>query len=300
MMTKKIIIFVSLILISVFMYNETIFIVYSGNTEENSIFVKYFKNRTKMDFALFNTNNRSSNISNIIGKITVEKPFAILLAGDYPINEIAPFVDDVPLILSMSDNIPKKIMEKDNVCGILSDYGIDTLACYIKKTFPDYKHFGIVFHIDYSLEYAKNMKTICDSQSLNIELGNISSKEDIKMTVKMLKATGCKMIFFPNDDFFMDKNNFSKLLNEAKKVDIPLISINRKYIKKDILGSFVYNVYNAGYQAGNIALRLKNGELCKDIGFINSGGLHLIYNEKIRKKYKIKIDPKMLEKAEQL
>ncbi len=300
MMTKKIIILFIFIFLTFLVWSETIFIVYSGNTEENSIFVEYFKNRSRMDFALFNTDNGANNISNIIGKIAVEKPLAILLAGDYPINEIAPFVDDVPLILSMSDNIPKKIMEKNNVCGILSDCGIDTLICYVQKTFPDYKHFGIVFHIDYSLEYAKDMKAICDSQSLNIELGNINSKEDIKMTVKMLKATGCKMIFFPNDDFFMDKGNFSKLLSEAKKVNIPLISINRKYIKKDILGSFVYDVYNAGYQAGNIALRLKNGELCKDIGFINSGGLHLIYNEKIRKKYKIKIDQKMLEKAEQL
>lgn len=298
MMTKKIVFLMSLVFITLFIWTETIFIVYSGNTEDNNIFIEYFKNRTRMDFALFNTDNGASNITTIIGKVTVEKPLAILLAGDYPINEIAPFIDDIPLILSMSDNIPKQIMEKDNVCGILSNCDVDTLVCYIKNTFPDYKYIGIVFHIDYSLEYAKNIKTICDSQSLNIELGNISSKEDIKMAVKMLKATGCKIIFFPNDDFFMDKGNFSILLSETKKVNIPLISTGRTYIKKGILGSFVFNVYNAGYKTGNIALRLKNGELCKDIGFIGVGSLNLLYNEKVRRQYKIKIDPKMLEKAD--
>ena len=54
MMTKKIVFLMSLVFITLFIWTETIFIVYSGNTEDNNIFIEYFKNRTRMDFALFN------------------------------------------------------------------------------------------------------------------------------------------------------------------------------------------------------------------------------------------------------
>ncbi len=297
-MNRKFVISIISIIIPFIIMSQTVFIVYSGNNEKYGDFAEYFKNRARMDFLVFDMNDIEV-ITSVVGKITVEKPLAVLLIGDEAINSIAPYVNNIPLILGLSNNISPDIMKKSNLCGVTAGGGADSLAFYIKKTFSEIRKAGLIFNMEHSIDKAKNMKTAADSIGLQMELGNINSKDDIKMSIKLLKASGCELILFFEDQFFLNRDNFNVLLNESKKEAIPLITIGEHYEKQGIMGTFVFDVYNAGYEAGNLALRLKNGEKCSDIGMKPAGGLSFKYSSKIIKQYKIKISQDMIEKSEE-
>lgn len=288
-----------LLLMPLIIFSQVVFIIYHASNEEESDFVEYFKNRALMDFTVFDM-DALDDVSSIVGRIAVEKPLAVLLVGDDNTVNIAPYVNNVPIILGLAGNVPDSIMNKNNICGIQAGGGADSLAYYIGETFVNVEKTGILFHMSYSYQKAKNLKDKGDSIDLDMELGNISSQSDIKMAVKLLKASGCKMILFFEDQFFADREHFNELMNNAKKEGIPLISIGDSYIDNGIMGAFISDIYNAGYIAGNIAIRLNNGEQPRDIGMIPTGGLSMKYVEKIRKQNSIIISPAMIERSEKL
>lgn len=291
--------FIVILLLPLIIFSQVIFILYNGSDNEASDFTEYFKNRALMDFIVFDM-DQADNVSSIIGKITVEKPLAVLLVGSENVMAVAPYINNVPLILGQADNIPDSIMNKDNICGVKQGGGADSLAYYLKESFLNIDKAGILFHMSYSYEKAKNLKGIADSLGLEMELGNIASQNDIKMAVKLLKASGCNLILFFEDRFFSEKNHFNELVNNAKKEDIPLITAGDRYIDNGIMAAFISDVYNAGYIAGNVAIRLKNGEKPSDIGMVPAGGLSMKYVEKIRRQYNIIISPSMIERSEKL
>ncbi|MFO8062619.1 MAG: ABC transporter substrate binding protein [bacterium] len=285
---KKIVISLILMMFIIVLNGFTVYIVSSGESETTGEFIESFKARSKFDFFTYNLQNDSNRLYNIVGRIMIAGPGAVLLLGDRTISDIAPNIDNVPLIISLFDNIPSRIIEKDNVCGIEFGTGSTDIIDYFRTKLPSVKKIGLIFNVDNSLESAKSFKESAEEKGLSVELGNISSAGDIKMTVKMFKASGIDAIWLGSDPFVLEEGIFSEILKNAESEGIPLISLNGKYMKRGVTASIVFDVSGLGEKAGELAIRLYNEETPKDIGFISPSGLKFSYNKNLTDKYNLK------------
>ena len=285
---KKITVSVLLLMYIVCLNGFTVYIVSSGESETTGEFIESFKSRSKFDFFTYNLQNDSNRLYNIIGRTIVSEPGAVLLLGDRTINDIAPNIDNVPLIISLYDNIPSRITRKDNVCGIKFGTGSTDIIDYFRTKLPSVKKIGLIFNVDNSLASAKSFKESAEEKGLSVELGNIASAGDIKMTVKMFKASGIEAIWLGSDPFVLEESMFSEILKNAESEGIPLISLNGKYMKKGVTASIVFDISGLGEKAGELAIRLYNEETPGDIGFISPSGLKFSYNKNLIEKYNLK------------
>ncbi|MDY6788243.1 MAG: ABC transporter substrate binding protein [candidate division WOR-3 bacterium] len=285
---KKITVSVLLLMYIICLNGFTVYIVSSGESETTGEFIESFKSRAKFDFFTYNLQNDSNRLYNIIGRTIVSKPGAVLLLGDRTINDIAPNIDNVPLIISLYDNIPSRITQKDNVCGIKFGTGSSDIIDYFRTKLPSISKIGLIFNVDNSLASAKSFKESAEGKGLSVELGNIASSGDIKMTVKMFKASGIEAIWLGSDPFVLEESIFNEILKNAESEGIPLISLNGKYMRKGVTASIVFDISGLGEKAGELAIRLYNKETPEDIGFLSPSGLKFSYNKNLIEKYNLK------------
>lgn len=276
----------------------TIFIVESEQSDSYKEVVETFKDRALMDFVTFNMEGNNNSVSDIVGKIKINKPDAVFLVGALAVKEIAVYVEDTPLILSMISQIPAELKERQNICGVLYDVDDKLVIDYFKKAFPDINKLGIVFKVENTLTYAKTFKELADSAGIFVELANINSVEDFNLAVKMLKAAEVQAIWLGKDRLVQEKEGFDELMKISKKEKIPIIALSTVFPKKGALASISPDLKDMGYKAGSLAIRLSNGELPADIGFKNPTLFRFGYNRSMASYFGISATNVVLENAD--
>ncbi|MGE3062694.1 MAG: ABC transporter substrate-binding protein [bacterium] len=295
----RIIIFFIIFALFIGVYPYTIYIVQSENNEMYDKMIYSFKERAEFDFIQFNLKGNEKAASEIIAKAKTEKPDAIILIGFLAIKEISAKIENTPLILSMSSSIPQNIKDKKNTCGVIFDLEDATIIEYLKTAVPDMKNLGIIFSVENSIDYAKSFKSKCEELGISMELGNITSLEELPLTCKMLKASGVKGIWLGRDKLVVSKAGFETLLKITKDEGLSIIAPYTTFTQKGAAFSISPDISNHGYIAGNIAIRLKNGETPSEIGFVKTEKVSFSYNKNMLKLFGINVISSVLEKAKE-
>ncbi len=260
-------------------YAFTVYIVQSEQNDSYSEILESFKNRALFDFIIFNMDGNGSLVSEIVGKVKVEKPDAVFLIGALAVKEIAVHLENTPLILAMISQIPSELKDRTNLCGVLYDVDDKLVLDFFKKAFPQITRLCIVFKMENTMTYAKGFKDLADSAGLSVELANVNEIEDFNLAVKMLNASQVQAIWLGKDRLVQEKEGFDELIKISKKESIPIIALSTVFPKKGALASISPDLKDMGYKAGSIAIRLSNGELPADIGFKNPTIFEFGYNK---------------------
>ena len=286
-----------LIFVSIFPF--TIYIVQSEDNEMYDKMIYSFKERAEFDFISFNLKGDEKAASEIVAKAKSDKPDAILLVGFLAIKEISAKFDNIPLILAMSSSIPQNIKDKKNTCGVIFDLDDATTIEYLKTAVPEMKSLGIIFSIENTVDYAKSFKSKSEELGVSMELGNITSLEELPLACKMMKASGVKGIWLGRDKLIVSKAGFETLLKVTKDEGLPIIAPYTTFTQKGAAFSISPDLTNHGYIAGNLAIRLENGELPSDIGFLKTEKVAFSYNKNMLKLFGINVISSILEKAKE-
>ncbi|MEJ5308067.1 MAG: ABC transporter substrate binding protein [candidate division WOR-3 bacterium] len=254
-----------------------------------------FKERAEYDLVYFNLNNEQKNVDFIVEKIKNDKPSTVLLVGYFAVKEIGEKIDSTPLILSMVTSIPNNIKSKKNVCGVIFDLNEKTIFSWLKKNMPLYDSLGLIFSVDNSLDYAKKFKTIAEEEGIFVELGNISSLDDLPLTFKLLKTVGIKALWLGKDKLVTSKEGFEYLLKIARSENIPIIAPYSTFVKNGANFAISPDPSYHGYLCGNVAIRLYNGEKPEEIGFSKTDSVQFFYNKNSLKNLKIGISKNLVD-----
>ncbi|MDD3803252.1 MAG: ABC transporter substrate binding protein [bacterium] len=299
MKSNKILLFLFAAILFTGIFPYTIYIVQSEDNEIYDKMIYSFKERAEFDFVQFNLKGDDKQAAEIAAKAKIEKPDAILLIGFMAVKEISAKIDNIPLIMSMSSSIPQNIKDKSNTCGVVFDLEDATTIEYLKTAVPNMKNLGIIFSVENSIDYAKSFKSKCEELGLSMELGNIASLEELPLTCKMLKASGVKGIWLGRDKLVVSKAGFETLLKITKDENLPIIAPYATFTQKGAAFSISPDISNHGYMAGNIAIRLKNGERPSEIGFFKTEKVAFSYNKNMLKLFNISVISSILDKAKE-
>ncbi|MEO0234656.1 MAG: ABC transporter substrate binding protein [candidate division WOR-3 bacterium] len=292
---KKISVFLFLIFLFLKIFSFNIYIIQSEDNEIYSPMLYSFKERAEYDLVYFNLNNEQKNVDFIVEKIKNEKPSTALLVGYFAVKEIAEKIDSIPLIVSMVTSVPNNIKNKKNVCGVIFDLNEKTIFSWMKNNMPLYDSLGLIFSVDNSLEYAKKFKTIAEEEGLFVELGNISSLDDLPLTFKLLKTVGIKALWLGKDKLITSKEGFENLLKISKSENIPIIAPYSTFVKNGATFAISPDPSYHGYLCGNLAIRLYNGEKPEEIGFSKTDSVQFFYNKNSLKNLKIGISKNLID-----
>lgn len=292
---KKVSIFFFLIFLFWNIFPFNIYVIQSEDNEIYSPMLYSFKERAEYDLVYFNLNNEQKNVDFIVEKIKNDKPSTVLLVGYFAVKEIGEKIDSIPLILSMVTSIPNNIKSKKNVCGVVFDLNEKTIFTWIKKNMPLYDSLGLIFSVDNSLDYAKKFKTIAEEEGIFVELGNISSLDDLPLTFKLLKTVGIKALWLGKDKLVTSKEGFENLLKVAKSENIPIIAPYSTFVKNGATFAISPDPSYHGYLCGNVAIRLYNGEKPEEIGFAKTDSVQFFYNKNSLKNLKIGISKNLID-----
>jgi len=281
--------------LSIFPFN--IYVVESEDNEIYSPMLYSFKERAEYDLVYFNLNNEQKNIDFIVEKIKSDKPSVVLLVGYFAVSQIGEKIDSIPIILSMITSIPQTLKNKKNVCGVIFDLNEKTIFSWIKKNIPLYDSLGLIFSVENSLDYAKKFKSIGEDEGIFVELGNISTLDDLPLTLKLLKTVGIKAIWLGKDKLVTSKEGFDNLLKIAKSENIPIIAPYSNFVKNGATFAISPDPLNHGYICGNIAIRLYNGEKPEEIGFFKTDSVQFSYNKNSIKNLKIGISKNLIDNS---
>lgn len=277
----------------------TVYIVQSETSDMYDSMLYSFKERADFDFVSFNLDGKKGAAKDIVKLVSANKPDAILLIGLDAIKEIAPSVQSIPIIISMVSGVPQEVKNKSNVCGVLFDSSDSDIISYMKSAFPSLTSLGIIFNMDNSLDYAKAFREKAVEKGYSMELGNIKSFEELTPTLKLFKASGVQAIWLGKDKMLLSKTGFDAFLKATKDEGIPIIAPYSTFTQKGAAYSISPSISDHGYIAGNLAIRISNGELPAEIGIVKTSKLSLSYNKNMIKLFTLEVPENILSKAKE-
>jgi len=291
-MKTKFIGFLLLTCLIIFFINTQAYTIYIIQSETNEMYdsmIYSFKERADFDFVSFNLDGKKGAAKDILKLIGTNNPDAILLIGLEAIKDIGPSVSTIPVIISMVSGVPQEVKNKSNVCGVLFDANDADIVGFIKSSFPKLKTLGIIFNMQNSLDHAKTFREKAIEKGLSVELGNIKSFEELIPTLKLFKASGVDAIWLGKDKMLLSKTGFDAFLKATKDEGIPIIAPYTTFTQKGAAFSVSPSIANHGFIAGNLAIRLSNGETPSEIGIVKTTKLSLSYNKNMMKLFSLEV-----------
>lgn len=277
----------------------TVYIIQSETSEMYDSMLYSFKERADFDFMSFNIDGKKGAAKDILKLMSTNKPDAILLVGLDAIKEIAPSVSAIPIIISMVSGVPQEVKNKSNVCGVLFDASDGDILSFMKTSFPSLSSIGIIFNMDNSLDYSKAFREKAVEKGFSVELGNIKSFEELTPTLKLFKASGVQAIWLGKDKMLLTKTGFDAFLKATKDEGIPIIAPYTTFTQKGAAYSVSPSISDHGFIAGNLAIRISNGELPSEIGIVKTSKLSLSYNKNMIKLFTVEVPENILSKAKE-
>ncbi len=149
----------------------------------------------------------------------------------------------------------------ENLCGTYETLAyIDTSITLIKQVFPEAKKVGTAFNFTEpnSINARGRLQVICDSLGLELVEASLASSNETQQVVESILSNDIDVFFALPDNIIFSSFETVYKLTEAKK--IPIVSSEMGLVKRGALIAYGADFYQWGYQAGQSAVKVLNGE----------------------------------------
>jgi putative ABC transport system substrate-binding protein len=187
-----------------------------------------------------------------------------------------------------------------NVTGVASTGPIRQTLILIKEVLPLVRKVGTLWtpseiNSEYYLQLAKEA-----AAELNLELVTVpvSSPQDVLIGAQILvsKKIDC---FFPISDNTINAS-FTSIARVAEENSVPLFGSFLLAAHSGACAALGLDFFSLGYEAGKLAVRVKNGESPGDIPFLSPQEIKLYLNLLAAKKQGVTFPPDILKKADEI
>ena len=219
---------------------------------------------------------------------------AMTTTADIPI--VFSYVGD-PFLAGAGETNDK---HRPNVTGAFTAPPIGEAVEVLHEIMPNVHNFGTLYDLKeaFTNAYLGMARQKADVLGLELIEVEVNSSTDIVPGVQTLKASGAEAIMQISGTLV--DTGIDSEIQEARKWGMPLISVHPAHIKSGALAAFGTDYWQAGYDAGQIAVRILRGEKPSDIPFQPPSKTELYLNAETAKAFNITFSQDTLERAKQV
>lgn len=213
---------------------------------------------------------------------------------------------DIPIVFSyVADPILAGAGEtsdkhRPNVTGSFTAPPVGETMALLQEIMPNIRNIGTLYDPNEAFTdgYLEMARQKANELSLDLVEIAVNSPTDIVPGVQALKARGAEAIMqIPGA--LLDTGIDSEI-QEARKRNMPLVSVHPAHVKSGSLAAFGTDYWQAGYDAGQIAVRVLRGEKPSAIPFQPPSKIELYLNVETAKTFNITFSEEILGRAQEV
>lgn len=212
-----------------------------------------------------NAQSDQSNLSTMSDRLVNEKNDIILAIATGAAQSVAGKTKDIPiLITAVTDPVDAGLaesMEKPNtnVSGTSDASPIKEQIELMLRLKPDTKVVGLMYTSseDNSVLQINQVKAILDDMNLEYVEQTVTNSNDVQQAAQSI-VKKCDAIYIPTDNVLA--SSIAIVGSEAVREKVPVICGESGMVMSGGLATLGIDYYNLGYQTGEMAIRVLNGE----------------------------------------
>jgi len=187
-----------------------------------------------------------------------------------------------------------------NVSGVSSRGPIKQAVGFIKEVMPEVKRLGTLWtpseiNSEYYLELAKEGANELGMEVIAVPVAN---SNEVLLSAQVLINKKIDAIYQISDNTI--NASFEALGRVANDLGIPLFGGFPLFANKGACAAMGWDFFDIGYKAGEIALRVKNGENPGSIPIQYMSEVRLYLNLKAAEKQGVKFSPQIIQRADEV
>ena len=212
-----------------------------------------------------NAQSDQSNLSTMSDRLVNEKNDIILAIATGAAQSVAGKTKDIPiLITAVTDPVDAGLaesMEKPNtnISGTSDASPIKEQIELMLRLKPDTKVVGLMYtsNEDKSVLQINQVKAILDDMNLEYVEQTVTNSNDVQQAAQSI-VKKCDAIYIPTDNVLA--SSMAIVGSEAVREKVPVICGESGMVMSGGLATLGIDYYNLGYQTGEMAIRVLNGE----------------------------------------
>ncbi len=222
-----------------------------------------------VEITVKNANGDDSLLNSILTEVIGAKPDLIMPIATGPSQVAATSTSEIPIVFSaVTDPVAAGLTESwdkagGNVTGVSDMADIESIIDFALQLYPDAKTFGIVYNSSEvnSQVQVEMAKKILESKGLNYKEGTITNTSELQQVAENLAAS-VDVFYSPTDnDVASAIPIFQQVANAHHLAIFPGAST---MVEAGGTGTVGLDYYDLGVQAGEMAIRILNGESIAD------------------------------------
>lgn len=254
---------------------------------------KEFFEEKKVALWISEYNLKKTNPEVICSRIKEERPDLVFTLGTKASKLVKEKIKNIPVVFSIILN-PQAVVDI-NVTGVSMDIPPAMKLRKIKKILPEVKRIGLIYSPKTTPLYREISKT-CKEFGLQIIRRKIDSGKELPDALKEISwQIDCFLMIADSEIYFPQSVEY--LLLESLRGKFPVIGLSSFYTKAGALISFDCDYEDLGRQAGEIALRILDGEKPANIKPARPRKINLSLNLIAAERLDIKIPSAVIKEA---
>lgn len=203
---------------------------------------------------------------------------------------------DIPIIISAVTDPVSAGLVGENITGVSDMAPVAKQVELIKTLLPNAKNIGVVYNTseENSLVLIDILKKESSKYGYTIKEKGVNNINEIGQALDVLLKE-VDVLYTPTDNLIVSATPL--VLEKSKENCIPVIGCIEDQIKQGALATETISYKNCGYQAGEIAIKILNGEKPNNIPVQMPENTVLMINESTMKNLNISLPDSLKERA---
>lgn len=274
-------------------------IIFSSDSEPFVQAVTGFKEivkQNKPDTRFIESNLKDSDHAAVMAKAEQAKPSIVYTVGSEATKLAKNKLKDTQIVFSMVLDARK--YADTNATGVSTDMTAEMKLRGIRKIMPRTKTIGVIYSEGSEANYLE-LTSEAGNYGFKIVGKKISEDSDFPVALKGLSGQIDCFLMIPDAKVFFSQS-VKYLLLDSLKNSYPVIGLSSFYTKAGALSSFECDYKAMGRQAGEIAIRILNGEKASGIKAERPRRIKYSINTIVSDRMQINIPPQALEEASEI
>ncbi len=251
----------------------------------------------KMELDIQSAQGDFGTAQNIANLFVQDKKDLILAISTPSAQAVYNATKETPILITAVTDPVSAGLTGDNITGTSDAAPVDKQMEIIKKIFPEAKNVGIIYNTSEqnSQVLVEMAKEEAAKHDLKIVEAGITSVNDMSPALDSLLSK-VDVLYTPTDNLVVSATPL--VVQKSNAMNIPLVGCIKEQVEQGALVTETIDYYRLGYQTGEMALRVLNGEKPSSIPIETLKDTRLIINRQAAEKYGVDLDSEALKEAE--
>lgn len=229
----------------------------------------------------------------VFSRIKEQRPDLVFTLGTKASKLAKEEIDNIPVVFSIVLD-PEGLIDS-NVTGVLLGIPARMKLTEIKRILPDVKKIGLVCSPKTASLYQETLQS-CRELGLQLITRKIDTGKEFPEAIEEISRQIDCFLMIPDAKIYFPQS-VEYLLLESLRKGFPVVGLSSFYTKAGALLSFDCNYKDLGRQAGEIALKILDGEEPADIPHSRPRVIKFSLNLLVAERLGIKIPSAIIEEA---